>query len=96
MSGPKHIHLASHRFLNFCAMFCTLDIMVNPLSPIAPYLIILLRLMPDDFTRQGGTAGAQWVNVRFLICTRIMSGYPGGYPGYPSDPVSIDIYDNNY
>jgi hypothetical protein len=31
---------------------------VNPLSRIAPYFIILLCLMPDDFTRQIEGAGA--------------------------------------
>jgi hypothetical protein len=30
----------------------------NPLSRIAPYFIILLCLMPDDFTRQVESAGA--------------------------------------
>jgi hypothetical protein len=30
---------------------------VNPLSGNAPYFIILLCLMPDDFTRQGESGG---------------------------------------
>jgi hypothetical protein len=29
----------------------------------APYFIILLRLTPDDFTRQGESAATQWVNT---------------------------------
>jgi hypothetical protein len=33
----------------------------NPLSRIRPYFIILLCLMPDDFTRQGESACAEWV-----------------------------------
>jgi hypothetical protein len=32
----------------------TIDLtIINPLSDNAPYFIILLCLMPDDFTRQG-------------------------------------------
>jgi hypothetical protein len=34
----------------------------NPLSCIEPYFIILLCLMPDDFIRQGESAGTQRVN----------------------------------
>jgi hypothetical protein len=38
---------------------------VNPLlsgnDPDAPYFIILLRPTADNFTRQGESAGAQWV-----------------------------------
>jgi hypothetical protein len=36
--------------------------LVNPLSRIAPYFIILLCLTPGDFTRHGESAGAYWVN----------------------------------
>ena len=32
------------------------------LSSDAPYFIILLGLMPDDFTYQGKSADTQWVN----------------------------------
>jgi hypothetical protein len=32
------------------------------MCPDAPYFIILLCLMPDDFTRQGESAATQWVN----------------------------------
>jgi hypothetical protein len=38
---------------------------VNHLSGNAPYvllIIILLCLMPDNFTRQGESAATQWVN----------------------------------
>jgi hypothetical protein len=35
---------------------------VNPLSGNVPYFIILLCLMPDNFTRQGESAATQWVN----------------------------------
>jgi hypothetical protein len=33
------------------------------LCPNAPYFIILLCLMPDDFTCQGESAATQWVNL---------------------------------
>jgi hypothetical protein len=39
---------------------------INPLSGNAPrctYFIILLCLMPDDFTHQGESAATQWVNL---------------------------------
>ena len=43
--------------------------LVNPLSRIVPWcalnFIILLCLMPDDFTRQGESAGAEWVTENF-------------------------------
>jgi hypothetical protein len=32
------------------------------MCPDAPYFVILLYLMPDDFTRQGESAATQWVN----------------------------------
>jgi hypothetical protein len=35
---------------------------VNPLSGNVPYFIILLCLMPDNFTRQGESAVTQWDN----------------------------------
>jgi hypothetical protein len=31
------------------------------MHPDAPYFIILLCLMADDFTHQGESAGGQWV-----------------------------------
>jgi hypothetical protein len=33
-------------------------LLINPLSRIVPYFIILLCLTPDDFLRQGKSAGA--------------------------------------
>jgi hypothetical protein len=39
--------------------------LINPLSGNAPwctFFIILLCLMPDDFTRQVESAATQWVN----------------------------------
>ena len=33
------------------------------MHPDAPYFISLLRLTPDDFTRQGESAATQWVNT---------------------------------
>jgi hypothetical protein len=33
----------------------------------APYFIILLCLMPDNFTHQGESGGAQWVNVKVKL-----------------------------
>jgi hypothetical protein len=38
------------------------------MRPNAPYFIILLCLMPDDFTRQRENAVTQW-----LICNSIVS-----------------------
>jgi hypothetical protein len=35
----------------------------NPLSGNASHFIILLCLMPDDFTHQGESAATQWVNL---------------------------------
>ena len=32
------------------------------MRPDVPHFIILLSLMPDDFTRQGESAATQWVN----------------------------------
>jgi hypothetical protein len=47
------------------------------MHPDAPYFIILLCLMPDDFTHQGESAATQWVNITILcvqtfIVTKIM------------------------
>ena len=36
--------------------------MFNPVTAKPAILSILLCLMPDDFTRQWGTPGSQWVN----------------------------------
>jgi hypothetical protein len=33
------------------------------LTPYAPYFVILLCLMPDNFTHQGESAATQWVNL---------------------------------
>ena len=33
----------------------------------APYFIILLCLMPDNFTHQRESGGAQWVNVKVKL-----------------------------
>ena len=35
----------------------------------APYFIILLCLMPDDFTHQGESAATQWVPQTICPCT---------------------------
>ncbi len=40
---------------------------VNPLSDNAPYFIILLCLMPDDFTHQGESAATQWVVILLIL-----------------------------
>ncbi len=37
----------------------------------APYFIILLCLMPDDFTHQGESAATQWVNQTICQCIRL-------------------------
>ena len=37
-------------------------------NPDAPYFIILLCLMPDDFTHQGESAATQWVNQTICQC----------------------------
>ena len=37
--------------------------LINPLTSKPARLSILLCLTPDDFTRQWGTPGSQWVNV---------------------------------
>ena len=47
------------------------------INPLASKLSILLCLTPDDFTRQWGTPGSQWVNQQKMICkkiTKIMYG----------------------
>jgi hypothetical protein len=48
---------------------------LNPLSGNAPYFIILLRLTPDDFTRQGESAATptQWVNQTICPCTLLIT-----------------------
>ncbi len=38
------------------------------MHPDAPYFIILLCLMPDDFTHQWESAGAQYVNQTIYQC----------------------------
>jgi hypothetical protein len=40
------------------------------MRPDAPYFIILLCLMPDDFTRQGESAATQWVNAHGFVPIR--------------------------
>jgi hypothetical protein len=35
---------------------------INPLRPDVPHFIILFCLTAEDFTRQGESAGAEWVN----------------------------------
>ena len=43
------------------------------MQPNAPYFIILLCPMPDDFTRQGGSADTQWdVNQPKMYCALIL------------------------
>jgi hypothetical protein len=37
------------------------------MRPDVPYFIILICLMPDDYTRQGESAATQWVNNNNLI-----------------------------
>ena len=37
------------------------------LQMCVPYFVILLRLMPDDFTCQGESAATQWVKMAFKI-----------------------------
>ena len=37
----------------------------------APYISILLCLMPDDFTYQVESAATQWVNLIYLCTTEI-------------------------
>jgi hypothetical protein len=37
------------------------------MCPDAPYFIILLCLMPDNFTRQGESAATQWVNIWLIM-----------------------------
>jgi hypothetical protein len=44
-------------------------VLINPLSGNAPYFVILLCLMPDDFTRQGENAATQWVNI--VLCSKL-------------------------
>ena len=39
-----------------------------PMHPGPPYIIILLCLMPDDFTHQGESAVTQWVNQTICQC----------------------------
>ena len=46
------------------------------MHPDAPYFIILLCLMPDDFTHQGESVATQWVNQTIF---QIM---------YPVNPLS--------
>jgi hypothetical protein len=43
------------------------------MHPDAPYLSILLCLMPDDFIRQVESAATQWVNRKMcaLLCRLI-------------------------
>ena len=38
------------------------------MRPNAPFFIILLCLMPDDFNYQEESSGTQWVKVRSYIC----------------------------
>ena len=38
------------------------------MHPEAPYFIILLFLMPDDFTHQGESAATQWINQTIWQC----------------------------
>ena len=38
------------------------------MHPDAPYFIILLCLMPDDFTHQEKSAVTQWVNQTICQC----------------------------
>ena len=40
--------------------------LVNLLTPKPVRLSILLCLLPDDFTRQWGTPGSQWVNLSYF------------------------------
>jgi hypothetical protein len=45
------------------------------LQMCVPYFVILLRLMPDDFTCQGESAATQWVKMAFKITLfRLCSG----------------------
>ena len=37
------------------------------MRPDAPYFIILLCLMPDDFTRQGKNTVTQWLNFNSIV-----------------------------
>ena len=39
------------------------------ISGNASYFVILLCLMPDDFTRQGENAATQWVNI--VLCSKL-------------------------
>jgi hypothetical protein len=43
------------------------------MHPDAPYFIILLCPMPDDFTCQGESAATQWVNDKILIIPTILT-----------------------
>ena len=45
-------------FFNYQYLLC---IILTPLSCTVPYFIILLCLMPDDFTCQGESAAIQWI-----------------------------------
>jgi hypothetical protein len=44
-------------------------------APNAPYFIILLCLMPDDFTCQGESAATQWVNLPMHLVHLLMHPY---------------------
>jgi hypothetical protein len=49
--------------------------------PDTPYIIILLCLTPDDFTRQGESAATQWVNQTICPCT-LLTFLVGNPPRY--------------
>ena len=40
---------------------------INPFTPKPAVISILLCLTPDDFIRQWGTPGSQWVNACFTL-----------------------------
>jgi hypothetical protein len=50
-------------------LYFDLQCIINPLSGNVRYFIILLCLMPDDFTRQGESAATEWVNQTICLCT---------------------------
>jgi hypothetical protein len=49
------------------AMERFLNIILNPLSCIAPCFNILLCLLPDDFIHHWVSVGTQWVKGYFLV-----------------------------
>ena len=65
------------------------------MHPDAPYFIILLCLMPDDFTHQGESAATQWV-VIFLTLLSFQDCEMNHSVIHAVEKLSLDVtYDGN-